>query len=235
MKKVLNIIIKTIYGLVVAAVVAMALLFVGTKIDMFGYELRVVKSGSMEPAIPTGSIVLITPAENYDVGDVVTYDLGTAGSIPVTHRIVKKTEGEQHLYYATKGDANEDIDPSPVPVQRIMGKVRVHLPYLGYAIAFARTPLGFGLLIGIPALIIILDEIANIIWEFHKYRFAQRRQKKSPGETPERKPEPRDVVKSAATQTTASSVSFTPRSVREQKAVRPVVDMQRYEFKRRSV
>lgn len=241
MKKVLTTISRFTYGLVVLAVVAMALLFIGTKIDLFGYEMRVVKSGSMEPAIPTGSIVLVAPVESYEVGDVVTYHTGQAGSIPVTHRIVKKNQGEQHLYYLTKGDANEDMDPSPVAHQRVMGKVTAHLPFMGYAIEFARTPLGFALLIGIPALVIILDELANIAWEFHKYRFARRRQGKVGYRTPARDRRPRDVGRPHQKKqpTNERSTSFTPQSVIKKQAVAPerrrMVDMQRYELNRHSI
>lgn len=223
MKKVLTIISKTIYGTVVLAVVAMALLFIGTKVDVLGYELRVVKSGSMEPAIPTGSLVLITPAESYEVGDVVTYHTGAAGSIPVTHRIMRKTVGEQQTYYATQGDANEDMDPSPVPHPRVIGRVSQHLPFIGYAIEFARTPLGFALLIGIPAAMIILDEFANIIWEYRKYRFAKRKNptnlaKGDPrhDEVTKEKPLPLQTLERAAVRE-ETQVSFAPKSVTQKK------------------
>lgn len=234
MKKVLITISKVIYGLVVLTVVALACLFIGTKVDLFGYELRVVQSGSMEPAIPTGSVVLIAPAAVYEVGDVVTYHTGRAGSIPVTHRIIKKTVGEQHTYYATQGDANEDVDPSPVAHQRVMGKVTTHLPYVGYVIEFARTPLGFALLIGIPALVIILDEVANIAWEIHKYRFARRRQGKVGYRTPSRERRPRDVVRRPEPKAPATrpvdGIRQTTRS-----AEQSTIDLRHYELNQRSV
>ncbi len=262
MKKTLKMITKTIYGTIVLVVVAMALLFIGTKIDVLGYELRVVKSGSMEPVIPTGSVVLIMPSETYAVGDVVTYHTGAAGSIPVTHRIMKKTEGEQQTYYATKGDANEDMDPSPVSHPRVMGKVALHIPFIGYAIEFARTPLGFALLIGIPAALIILDEFATIIWEFRKYFFARRKEsskddvKGNPRQEDDGG-EPMIVAREFQTEVAQTipvapparlmrdiivrretPISFTPKSVLERHKVResrrPMIDMCRYELKRSS-
>ena len=72
---------NTIYTLVVLAVLALALLFVGTKVSLLGYEVKVVQSGSMEPAILTGSLVVITNAAEYMLGDVVTY--GEDGSNPI--------------------------------------------------------------------------------------------------------------------------------------------------------
>ena len=189
MKRTLKIIANSIYTLVILLVVAITVLFMGTKIDFFGYEVKVVQSGSMEPAIKTGGIVVIAPTKNYRVGDVVTYGRDTRGKIPVTHRII---EDAGRGYYVTKGDANQNTDPKTVAERNIIGKVVLSIPYLGYAIQFARTPLGFILLIGFPALVIILDEFANITWEIHKYRYKRRRQGKVGYRTPSRERQPRD-------------------------------------------
>lgn len=174
-KKISTIFIQSIYTLLVVAVLALALLFVGTKVDILGYEVKIVKSGSMEPAIMTGGIVVVTPSTLYEVGDVVTYGRNAPGQIPVTHRIIEKNGQGRNTTYITKGDANEDADPNVVTQRYVLGKVVFTIPYLGYVIEFARTPLGFLFLIGVPALLIILDEFANIMWEFHKYRFRKRK------------------------------------------------------------
>ena len=176
MKKIGTFIGNVLYTILVIGVLALALLFVGTKINVLGYEAKVVQSGSMEPAILTGSLIVIAPAAEYRLGDVVTYGPDTQKQIPVTHRIVEvKGEGRQ-MQFVTKGDANEDPDPVVVRQRDVIGKVLFSLPYLGYVIEFARTKLGFALLIGLPALVIILDEFANITWEVHKYRYRRRKQ-----------------------------------------------------------
>lgn len=176
MKKAATITINIIYTLVVVAVLGIALLFVGTKVDMLGYQVKVVKSGSMEPAIKTGGIVVIAPSAAYGVGDVVTFGRDTKNSIPVTHRIVEKTGEGRTATYMTKGDANEDTDPNVLRNSGIIGTVAFTIPYVGYVIEFARTPLGFLILIGIPALVIVLDEFANIVWEVRVYLAKQRQQ-----------------------------------------------------------
>ena len=66
------------------------------------------------------------------------------------------------LSFRTKGDANEDADLSVVPAQNVVGKVCFHLPYIGYATQFVKTPLGFLLTLCLPGLIIIGMEIRNI-------------------------------------------------------------------------
>ena len=183
MKKLLTISANVFYTIVVVSVLSIAFLFVGTKIDILGYQVKIVQSGSMEPAIKTGGIVVIAPSNTYGVGDVVTYGKDTQSQIPVTHRIVEKAGEGRSVVYRTKGDANQDIDPRAVTQGSIIGKVALSIPYIGYVIQYARTPVGFIILVGIPALIIILDHMADIVFEFHKYRarkrtLARRAQKK---------------------------------------------------------
>lgn len=64
----------------------------------------VVLSGSMEPEIPTGSVVVVDGRKKeWNPGDVITY---RRGNMVVTHRIVEKSEEG----YYTKGDANAEED-----------------------------------------------------------------------------------------------------------------------------
>ena len=64
----------------------------------------VVLSGSMEPEIPTGSVVVVDGRKKeWNPGDVITY---RRGNMVVTHRIVEKSEEG----YCTKGDANAEED-----------------------------------------------------------------------------------------------------------------------------
>lgn len=199
-KKIAKVTFSTLYTLLIVSVLAVALLFVGTKIDVLGYEVKVVQSGSMEPAIMTGGIVVIAPTSAYNVGDVITYGRDTRTQVPVTHRIVEKRGEGNRATFLTKGDANEDIDPAPIRARDIIGKVAFTIPYLGFVIEFARTPLGFALLIGIPALIIVLDEFANIMWEIHKYRHKLRRHKGVGYRTPSRQRQVRDQKRVAGRQ-----------------------------------
>jgi signal peptidase len=121
-------------------------------------------TGSMEPAIPVGSVVVIKPVdpETLKIGDIICFKLSEPTSI--THRIINITnEG-----FTTKGDANEDPDQWAVKKENIIGKAILTIPYIGYLGYFVRTPLGFILLIIIPATILIITEIRNIIKELKK-------------------------------------------------------------------
>ena len=123
-------------------------------------------TGSMEPAIPVGSMVVIKPAdpETLKVGDIICFKIESESATTVTHRIINMTsEG-----FRTKGDANEEPDQWIVRKENVIGKVIAVIPYIGYLGYFVRTPIGFILLIVIPASIIIIMEIRNIIKELKK-------------------------------------------------------------------
>jgi len=113
-----------------------------------GFQSLVVMSGSMEPEIKTGSVVVVKATPAYEVGDVVTFPHPTSPGDLVTHRI----EGFEDELIKTKGDANNAADNWEVRREDVQGKVAVSIPYLGYAVHFAKTQRGFVLLILLPAL-----------------------------------------------------------------------------------
>jgi signal peptidase len=119
--------------------------------------LLVVKSGSMEPTLEVGDVIVIEPAspEDISVGDVIVFWNPWYGNL-VVHRVVNKTE--EGVY--TRGDANAGIDPwSPVPYKNIVGKwIGLRIPYwtgIGYLSLFLSgeiyPPYGMILLVGLIA------------------------------------------------------------------------------------
>ena len=74
------------------------------------------------------------------------------------------------MIYKTKGDANDDPDVREVREGEVIGKVLFSIPFLGYMIDFAKKPIGFGLLIIIPAVIVMFDEVRKIWREVKKMR-----------------------------------------------------------------
>ena len=134
------------------------------------YQIKIVKSGSMEPSIKTGSIVVIKPSSNYTVGDVVTFGKDTKTDIPTTHRIVSSRAQDGVILFTTKGDTNEDKDTNEIRQSDVNGRVLFDVPYFGYIIDLARKPLGFIVLIIIPTLIVVYDEVVKIVREVKKMR-----------------------------------------------------------------
>lgn len=97
-------------------------------VDVFGYSIFRVVTGSMEPSISVGEAIISksTPPSALREGDVICYRTYVAeirGSI-VTHRIVGiHTAGDGSLVFETRGDANIASDPYLVPESQIVGRV----------------------------------------------------------------------------------------------------------------
>ncbi|OIO31572.1 MAG: signal peptidase I [Candidatus Yonathbacteria bacterium CG_4_10_14_3_um_filter_47_65] len=162
--------------LFVAALLLVAGLFLSTLIPIPGnIEIKIVKSGSMEPAIKTGGIVVIKPVDSYHVGDVITFGKETRTVIPTTHRIVSVEEENGVMYFVTKGDANEEADPSRASERDVIGKMLLTVPYAGFILDFAKQPIGFTALIAIPAALIILYEFFEIIEEIQRMYSGKKR------------------------------------------------------------
>lgn len=131
----------------------------------FGWRTGIVLSGSMEPAIHTGSVVIVRPivSENIKKGDVIMYSSHDK-SVLITHRVAN-VENEPVLQFTTKGDANNNSDVNPVAPGQIVGIVVSSIPYLGLFTQFFKTPLGFTLFFLIPAVIIMGSEMLDILSE----------------------------------------------------------------------
>jgi signal peptidase len=149
-----NLILVTCILLMVAALVAPSLL---------GFTLDNILSGSMEPAIQTGALIAMERVTSADIkiGDVIGYRV-EGMDLPVCHRVVEIVDTEEEFGFITKGDANEGPDPDVVKPGAIIGRVVFDLPYVGYVARFIKTPLGFGLLLGLPAVIIVMGELKTI-------------------------------------------------------------------------
>lgn len=95
-------------------------------------------TGSMEPALPVGSFVVIwrgvTP-EAVAVGDVISY-LWDEQTL-VLHRVVEKHD--DGAYFITKGDANAGPDAEPVAYGQLRGRLALCIPGFGRFTGRIRT------------------------------------------------------------------------------------------------
>ncbi|MBI5456680.1 signal peptidase I [Candidatus Kaiserbacteria bacterium] len=173
------------YALFIVLLLGVASLFLASLLPIPGnVQIKIVKSGSMEPAIKTGSVVVLKPQESYKVGDVITFGEDTGTQIPTTHRIIEVRQEGSQTFYMTKGDANEDPDNVQIAKSEVEGRVLFNVPYAGYVLDFAKQPIGFTLMIGLPAAMIILDELMRIFQEVRRIRGGRRRRKKEKGSAP---------------------------------------------------
>lgn len=162
---------KIIYYLFFVCIAVIALFLIASMIPITGnYKIMIVQSGSMEPAIKMGSIVIIKPIEDYKINDIITFGPNTKTKPSITHRIYDiKVVGDQPVYI-TKGDINNAPDQKEITGKEIIGKVLFSVPYIGYAVDTAKKPWGFAAIIIVPALLIIFDEGKKIIREIKKIK-----------------------------------------------------------------
>lgn len=114
----------------------------------------VVLSGSMEPALSPGDVVIVDASGPVGVDDVITYR--TAGdSVPTTHRVVGAVDGG----YETKGDANENADAGVVAPEAVIGQVILTIPLVGHVILWANTPVGYVTLVVAPLVLLGASEL----------------------------------------------------------------------------
>lgn len=141
--------------LLVLAAVALALAVAVVPAVAGGSTLTVL-SGSMEPTLPVGSVVVVRPqpVEGIAAGDIVTFlarDPGSDATRVVTHRVVEVLPGPE---FRTRGDANPDPDPGLVAPADVRGVEWYAVPWVGSAMEFVRTPTG--LLVGGGALLLLI-------------------------------------------------------------------------------
>ena len=106
-----------------------------------GFGMTVVLSGSMEPELSVDDLLIVTPADTYEVGDVVVFQTQRTA---VVHRIVA-INGEEVI---TRGDANSS-DDDPITLQNIKGRVVCAIPFVGLIVNLIKTPVGTVVLLGL--------------------------------------------------------------------------------------
>lgn len=131
-----------------------------------GLRAYIVQSGSMEPALSIGSVVITKAAESYKKGEIITFSTG--GRELTTHRVVSVETEDGQTVFRTKGDANEEADSWSVTESQIVGRQILSIPKLGYLADFVKTPKGFVILVVIPASIIVYEELKAVFHESRK-------------------------------------------------------------------
>ena|GEM_PF-2551140 len=120
----------------------------------FGYDSFVIYSGSMEPTVKVGSLLVTkpVPAEDLQVGDVIVFRHPENPDTTITHRIAGIREENGERIFTTKGDASSNPDPREVRLQGRVGKMAYTIPYLGYLVDFIKTKEGALIFLVAPAL-----------------------------------------------------------------------------------
>ncbi|WP_316245020.1 signal peptidase I SipW [Gracilibacillus massiliensis] len=134
--------------------------------ELFGKQLKVVLSGSMEPTFQTGSIIAVDEySDNTTLknGDVITFV--NEDEVLVTHRIIDIVESGEHTLYETKGDNNNAADNELVQQENVVAVYTgFTIPLVGYAVDYIQTPIGSALLLIIPGLMLVGYGIVTV-WQ----------------------------------------------------------------------
>ena len=133
----------------------------------FGWwRVTPVQSGSMAPAIPSGSAVLLTPESfaSVKVGDVIVYDPPTPGSDLLVHRVVDVNRTGSTVIVRTRGDANDAEDPWAAElVHPPIWRVRYVVPHAGFVVDLLRNRVLRLLLLPLAMLGLAVAALATLV------------------------------------------------------------------------
>ena len=169
-KKVWNIVTTVVVCIVVAVA---ACLFLP---KLFGVKTYYVISGSMEPTIPTGSIIYVVDKDFSKVkkGDILTYRSGSAIVTHRAYRIFTDTDGKI-TSIQTKGDANstpdgggEEATSGNLTKTNLIGQTVLWIPLLGYVSWFVQTGPGIFAVVALGAVILIAIILPEVLFEKDK-------------------------------------------------------------------
>ena len=116
---------KVIQEIIFILIVLLSILFTSITFfkkdtQTFGVTILKVSSNSMMPTFEKGDYILIKKQKEYNVGDIITYEVEEQGNkYLVTHRIIEEYENG----YITKGDANNTNDEGTKYENVIRGKL----------------------------------------------------------------------------------------------------------------
>lgn len=149
--KLLGWLVLAVAGLIVLGLVAVT---VGPR--FLPYQALIVRSGSMSPTIPTGSIVFYKKvnAANVKVGDIIVFAKPGVPGEKVTHRVYQIGHSATGNYFVTKGDANGTPDDWRIPAVGTGWVSVFHVPTVGYALVDLQSTLARLLLLVIPAILL---------------------------------------------------------------------------------
>lgn len=168
-KEILSLVGNFIFSFITAFIAVIAILFIIIK--AMGWNLFSVDSGSMAPAYPVDSLVIVQDIEpeQIQVGDVITYVLNADGVL-VTHRVVQVDAADRK--FITQGDANNTQD-APVLWDNVVGKVFLGIPGLGRPVRFLTDEDNRPVVIAVIAALFVVSLVWDIVSQVKNRRGAR--------------------------------------------------------------
>jgi len=158
MKKAIKVIILTVLSLIFVllfTIIVKSWIYPKEVPGIFGYKPMIVMSGSMEPTIKTGDLIIVkeTDVKSLKKDDIIAFRV--KDDTLVSHRIVDVSKDKGQYYFETKGDNNNTKDEGLVKDKNVEGKYKLRIAKLGSFLMFIATPLGFVVLL-LAAIILFL-------------------------------------------------------------------------------
>lgn len=119
-----------IFGWIVTSLFSIGLIWF--VVGVFPVYPSVIATGSMEPLIKPGDVILVDKSIDrnaLNVGDIIQFE---RDNILISHRIIEIIEEENGKGYRTKGDNNSVSDPRIVKLDQVKGKIVEVIPKAGW-------------------------------------------------------------------------------------------------------
>lgn len=116
-----------------------SIIIIWFSVGVFPVYPSVVATGSMEPLIKPGDVILVEkvkPGFSYKIGDIIQF---RQDNILISHRIVEIVKEEKSLGYQTKGDNNSGVDSQIVKPEDVKGRVLHVIPKIGWPSLFLKS------------------------------------------------------------------------------------------------
>ena len=165
-------IISTVMLVFVAIMASLSIFFTYSRakngiVTVFGYSVCYVVTGSMEPTLLVGDVILIkSPASQEEIheNDIVTYKSTSgvfAGSY-ITHRVQEIQIHNGVYQYIMKGDANSANDTEYVDFDKVTGVYVGKIGFVQFVMSMLSSPIAFIVIVILPLLIIFVMQIVNV-------------------------------------------------------------------------
>lgn len=152
-------------GALLALLAALAcFLAIGVAPRLLGYENLVVESDAMGNHARRGDLMLVHALypEEIEVGDSILVR-GEHEQAPRLHRVTSVERNGERIVAWTKIDKTERPSPVPYILEGRIFQPAVTLPYVGYFLDLVETPLGWLLVVALPA-VALAASLMRRIW-----------------------------------------------------------------------
>lgn len=123
-----------------------------------GYCPLIVLTGSMEPEIKSGDLIICKQIDSDEVkvDDVIAFfDPDSHEGSVLTHRVIELVNEDGTLSYRTKGDANNSADRSLVPADSLVGLYQFRVAGAGNVAMFMQSTAGLIICVVLPLILLI--------------------------------------------------------------------------------